>query len=143
MEKLELVELIKQKLVDKGYTIIAREGEMAFKITGVTLPSCNHEVSVKFDVGGSDFLHLVKFDIMCPMSVKGNYNSFYKTVNTINKSLSTGRYYLDGESEDSNFCSSYQTTYFNTDFEEMNVNRTLMFMLDSLLLEFSNILKRI
>ncbi len=139
MEKVELLQLVSEKLSSRDYTITVDEANLCLNAENVSLPESNEKVSAVFEVAGTDTIHLIKFDIKYPVSQNGDYDKFYNLVNNSND-LTTGTYSLEGESV---FCSSYKTTYFNTKFEEMNVNRTLMFMFDSLLLEFSNILKNI
>lgn len=143
MEKLELVQLVKSKFDEKNVSVDYREGQLNFTVKGYELPNNRAIVDADFEIGGTDFMHTVRFIIKCPVSLHGDYNSFIKVVNDINSSISTGKYFLEGEGENAEFCCSYDTTFFNTEYEKMNVNRTMMFMFESLLLEYSELLKSI
>lgn len=143
MEKLELVQLVKSKFDEKNIPVVYNDGELGFTVKGYALPNNRAIVDADFEIGGTDFMHTVRFVIKCPVSVHGDYNSFIKVVNDINSSISTGKYFLEGEDENAEFCCSYDTTYFNTEYEKMNVDRTMMFMFESLLLEYSELLKSI
>lgn len=143
MEKLELVQLVKSKFDEKNIVVDYKEGQFNFTVKGYNLPNNRAIVDADFEIGGTDFMHTVRFVIKCPVSLHGDYNSFIKVVNDINSSISTGKYFLEGEGENAEFCCSYDTTYFNTEYEKMNVDRTMMFMFESLLLEYSELLKSI
>lgn len=143
MEKVDLTKLIIEKFNDRNNEVVYNEGEIKFTVNGVELPNNRAIVSADFIVGGNDITHVVHFVIKCPVSVKGDYNTFLDTVNTLNSSITTGKYFLEGNGDDAHFCSSYSNTFFNTKYEKMNVDRTMMFMFDSLLLEYSDILKKI
>lgn len=143
MEKLELVKLVKSKFDEKNKEVIYTENELTFTVKGVELPNNRAVVEADFEIGGTDFMHTVRFVIKCPVSVHGDYNAFLNMVNEINSSISTGKYFLEGEGDTAEFCCSYDTTFFNTEYEKMNVNRTMMFMFESLLLEYSDLLKTI
>ena len=143
MEKLELVQLVKSKFDEKNIAVDYKEGQLNFTVKGYNLPNNRAIVDADFEIGGTDFMHTVRFVIKCPVSLHGDYNSFIKVVNDINSSISTGKYFLEGEGENAEFCCSYDTTYFNTEYEKMNVDRTMMFMFESLLLEYSELLKSI
>ena len=143
MEKLELVQLVKSKFDEKNIAVDYKEGQLNFTVKGYNLPNNRAIIDADFEIGGTDFMHTVRFVIKCPVSLHGDYNSFIKVVNDINSSISTGKYFLEGEGENAEFCCSYDTTYFNTEYEKMNVDRTMMFMFESLLLEYSELLKSI
>ena len=143
MEKLELVQLVKSKFDEKNIAVDYKEGQFNFTVKGYNLPNNRAIVDADFEIGGTDFMHTVRFVIKCPVSLHGDYNSFIKVVNDINSSISTGKYFLEGEGKNAEFCCSYDTTYFNTEYEKMNVDRTMMFMFESLLLEYSELLKSI
>ena len=143
MEKLELVQLVKSKFDEKNIAVDYKEGQLNFTVKGYNLPNNRAIVDADFEIGGTDFMHTVRFVIKCPVSLHGDYNSFIKVVNDINSSISTGKYFLEGEGKNAEFCCSYDTTYFNTEYEKMNVDRTMMFMFESLLLEYSELLKSI
>ncbi len=143
MEKLELLQLVKSKFDEKNIAVDYKDGQLNFTVKGYNLPNNRAIVDADFEIGGTDFMHTVRFVIKCPVSVHGDYNSFIKVVNDINSSISTGKYFLEGEGENAEFCCSYDTTYFNTEYEKMNVDRTMMFMFESLLLEYSELLKSI
>ncbi len=143
MEKLELVQLVKSKFDEKNLAVDYKEGQLNFIVKGYNLPNNRAIVDADFEIGGTDFMHTVRFVIKCPVSLHGDYNSFIKVVNDINSSISTGKYFLEGEGKNAEFCCSYDTTYFNTEYEKMNVDRTMMFMFESLLLEYSELLKSI
>lgn len=143
MEKLELAHLVKDKFKDKDVEIIYNEGDLTFTVNGVALPNNRAVVNADFEIGGTDFMHTVRFVIKCVVSVHGDYDAFLEAVNNINASISTGKYFLEGEGDNAEFCCSYDTTFFNTEFEKMNVNRTMMFMFESLLLEYSGYLSSI
>ena len=143
MEKLELVQLVKSKFDEKNIAVDYKEGQLNFTVKGYNLPNNRAIVDADFEIGGTDFMHTVRFVIKCPVSLHGDYNSFIKVVNDINSSISTGKYFLEGEEKNAEFCCSYDTTYFNTEYEKMNVDRTMMFMFESLLLEYSELLKSI
>lgn len=143
MEKLELLQLVKSKFDEKNIAVDYKDGQLNFTVKGYNLPNNRAIVDADFEIGGTDFMHTVRFVIKCPVSVHGDYNSFIKVVNDINSSISTGKYFLEGEDENAEFCCSYDTTYFNTEYEKMNVDRTMMFMFESLLLEYSELLKSI
>lgn len=143
MDKLELLQLVKSKFDEKNIAVDYKDGQLNFTVKGYNLPNNRAIVDADFEIGGTDFMHTVRFVIKCPVSVHGDYNSFIKVVNDINSSISTGKYFLEGEGENAEFCCSYDTTYFNTEYEKMNVDRTMMFMFESLLLEYSELLKSI
>ena len=143
MEKLELLQLVKSKFDEKNIAVDYKDGQLNFTVKGYNLPNNRAIVNADFEIGGTDFMHTVRFVIKCPVSVHGDYNSFITVVNDINSSISTGKYFLEGEDENAEFCCSYDTTYFNTEYEKMNVDRTMMFMFESLLLEYSELLKSI
>ena len=143
MEKVELTKLIIEKFNERGNEVVYTEGAIEFKVNGVSLPDNRAIVSSDFIVGGDDKTHVVRFIIKCPVSVKGDYNQFLELVNEINSSITTGKYFLEGKGDNATFCSAYDTTFFNTQYEKMNVERTMMFMYDSLLMEYADILKRI
>ena len=143
MEKVELVELVKSKFDDRKVAVEHNEGELRFTAKNIELTNHRAVVDADFLIGGTDFMHTVGFVIKCPVSLHGDYNSFLQAVNKINSSISTGKYFLKGNDNNALFCSAYSTTFFNTEQERMNVDRIMMFMFDSLILEYSDILKSI
>ena len=143
MEKSELTLFLIGKFNERNNEVIHNDGDLDFKVNGVTLPKNNETVSADFSVGGDDRTHIVRFVIKCPVSVRGDYNKFLNAVNEINASITTGKYFLEGEGESAFFCSSYDAPFFNTRFEKMNVEKIMMFMFDSLLLEYADILMKI
>ena len=143
MEKTELLELVKSKFDERSKEVVHNNGELFFTVKNIELINNRAVVNADFYIGGTDFIHMVKFVIKCPIFLHGDYNSFLKAVNRINSSISTGKYFLDGDGNDALFCCSYATTFFNTDHEKMNVDRVMMFMFDSLIHEYSDILKSI
>lgn len=143
MEKVELVELVKSKFDERNIAVEYTDGELNFTAKDIELTNNRAVVDADFKIGGTDFMHTVGFVIKCPVSLHGDYDSFLQAVNKINSSISTGKYFLEGDGNNAMFCCTYSTTFFNTEQERMNVDRIMMFMFDSLILEYSDILKTI
>ncbi|MCR4610821.1 MAG: hypothetical protein K5644_02870 [Lachnospiraceae bacterium] len=143
MEKIELTKFLIDKFNERNNEVEYKEGEIGFVVNNVALPNKHDVVSASFSVGGNDVTHVVRFVIKFPVSSKSDFNTFNDAVNRVSSSITTGKYFLEGQGNDAMFCSSYDATFFNTKFEKMNVERTMMFMFDSLLLEYSDILKTI
>ncbi len=143
MEKIELTQLLIEKFNERNNSVKYNEGDITFSVGGVMLPDNKTEVTCDFHVGGNNKMHIIRFVIKLPVTAKGDYNTFQIIVNDLSSSITTGKYFLVGQGDKAVFCSSYDASFFNTKYEKMNVEKVMMFMFDSLLMEYSDILKKV